>query len=235
MTALEQIAARDLSSAVELWTADLDGHAEHAAELAAVLARDERLRACRFKFDRDRRRFVICRGLLRCVLARRLDVDPEDIQFEYGPFGKPQLGGRHGQPVGFNVSHADGYALLAVTSGCDIGVDIERIRPLTDLERLADMVFSPVERTALAALPAGDKVGAFFSAWTRKEAYLKARGDGLQRALDGFDVTLAPGEPARLLRVAAEPDEPSRWTLSALNVPAGYAAAVCVEQPSTRT
>jgi 4'-phosphopantetheinyl transferase len=169
--------------------------------------------------------------VLRHVLAAELGVAPRDVAFVYGPFGKPALAGA--SAVRFNVSHSDQWALLALSCDRELGVDIERVRALEDLEQLAATVFSPAERHDLAGVGETARAEAFFNGWTRKEAYIKARGDGLQRLTD-FDVTLVPREPVELRRMDGEPDEPARWSLSALMPVAGFAAALCVERVERR-
>jgi len=207
-----------------LWLVDLDGPPAADAP-SEVLSADERTRADRFMFDVHRHRFVACRAVLRCILGQRLGIAPNEIAFDYGPSGKPALAGRTGPR--FNVSHSDRYALIAVAEA-DVGVDIERIRPLKDMDRLAERVFSDRERQALATVPAEVRAEAFFAGWTRKEAYIKARGGGIG-LLGAIEVSLTPDGPARLLRVRDQPDEPGRWALQALSVMPGFAAAVCVE------
>jgi 4'-phosphopantetheinyl transferase len=211
---------------IHVWLAHLDGQDGRAAACSQLLSPDERLRADRFRFDRDRRRFVVCRGLLRTVLGRELRRPPEDIEFTYGPYGKPAVAA---DDLTFNVSHSDDYALFAVGRGGQMGVDIEHIREVPDLDRLAESAFSAAERATFATLPSSERVAAFYNGWTRKEAYIKARGEGLTRPLDAFDVTLAPGERARLVRVLDEPAEPARWSIWSLTPVEGYAAAICVE------
>ena len=210
----------------QVWLADLDA-ADSGDAALGVLSNDERERARRFVFDVHRRRFVACRAWLRRCLAERLDRRPESVGFEYGPVGKPALAG--GGPVRFNVSHSDRYALLAMTEGAEVGVDIELLRPLSDMAALAARVFSAGERAVLAQVPADRRVEAFFAGWTRKEAYIKARGEGIA-LLGSIEVALAPGEAPRLIHVEGQPDEPQRWSLEALSPIAGVAAAVCVER-----
>ncbi len=211
---------------LRVWLADLDRQDGGAADLE-VLSEDERARAARFRFDVHRRRFVACRALLRRLLAGELGTAPRDVSFQYGPFGKPALAGE--SALKFNVSHSDRYALLGFARGRDLGLDIERVRALDDMERLAETVFSAAEREELSRVPTASRSEAFFNGWTRKEAYIKARGDGLQRLAD-FDVSLGPCEPVRLRRVQGEPDEPARWSLTALTPISGFAAAVCLEE-----
>jgi 4'-phosphopantetheinyl transferase len=199
------------------------------ARLCQVLSADERDRAARFHFDRDRRRFMAGRGLLRLILARYLDRPPGSLRLSYGPRGKPALAESRGTPpLRFNVSHAAGLALYAVGRDRELGVDVERIAP--ELEAgIAERFFSPREVAALARVPPDRRSESFFACWTRKEAYVKAKGDGLALGLDQFDVSLAPGEPAALLHVDGDPGETVRWSLLALDPGTGYAAALAVE------
>jgi len=211
------------SGEAAIWLADLDA-AEAGDHALAVLSEDERARAARFVFDVHRRRFIACRAWLRQQLGERLTRAPHDLRFEYGPVGKPSLSGG---ALRFNVSHSDRYALLAVADA-EIGVDIEQERPLSDMDALAERVFSAAERQALAQVPAGRKAEAFFAGWTRKEAYIKARGEGIG-FLAAIEVALTPGEPPRLIRVDGQPHELERWSIQALSPVQGFAAAVCVE------
>ena len=158
------------SGEAAIFLADLDA-ADAGERALAVLSEDERARAARFVFDVHRHRFIACRAWLRGQLGERVSRAAHDLRFEYGPVGKPSL---PGGALRFNVSHSDRYALLAVAD-VEIGVDIERERPLSDMDALAARVFSVGERQALAQVPAGRKVETFFAGWTRKEAYIKAR------------------------------------------------------------
>jgi len=199
---------------VEVWRASLDQEPDVRARLEAVLDRDERERAATFRFDRDRNRYVVGRGLLRTLLARYLDRAPEELRFRYGRERKPSL---VGDELRFNLAHAEGTVLYAFSSAFEVGVDVELLRPDAADTRVAERFFSPREVAALRALPKSDQPHAFLACWTRKEAFLKARGDGLMLPLDSFDVTLAPGEPAELLRTAWAPEERTRWQLADLS------------------
>ena len=213
---------------VRIWLVDLD--ADDTAASQALLSADETARAGRFVFDHHRRRFVAGRSALRRILADELSAAPAALSFTYNTSGKPELD--HGEPpVRFNVSHSDQYALIATTTAGAVGVDIEKTRPMDDVLRLAKTAFSSNEFEILTALPASAREAAFFACWTRKEAYIKARGDGL-RMLGDFDVALAPEEPVRLKRVEGDADEPARWTLVSLTPVPGFAAALCVERRS---
>jgi 4'-phosphopantetheinyl transferase len=200
-----------------------------AAEHASVLDADERRRADAFRLDRDRDRYVVTRGVLRMVLGRYLDRDPRRLRFCHGAHQKPALAhpGRDGS-IRFNVAHSADLALVAVAWDREIGVDVERIRTGLAIDELAHHVFSPREVATLLSLTGAQRIRAFFDGWTRKEAYVKARGTGLARALTDFDVSLAPGEPARLLADRADPAETARWSLRDLPVGVGYAAALAI-------
>jgi 4'-phosphopantetheinyl transferase len=209
-----------------IWLADLDAADGGDADLL-LLSDDERARAGRFVFDVHRRRFIACRAWMRTRLAARLGRPPATLRFDYGPVGKPSLAG--GGTLRFNVSHSDRYALLGMADGLEIGVDIERLRPLSDMDALAERVFSAAERATLAAVPADQKVEAFYAGWTRKEAYIKARGEGIA-LLQSIEVSLSPGDPPRLIRIEGQPDEPQHWSLEALSPAPGFAAAICMQR-----
>jgi 4'-phosphopantetheinyl transferase len=214
---------------VHVWRARLD-QPQSLTGFFASLAPDEKGRAARFHFQRDREHFIIARGLLRALLSRYLNVRPADLSFSYSAHGKPFLVSQHGGVVRFNVSHSHGLALLAFTQGRDLGVDVEQIRPEVAGEQIAERFFSACEVAALRALPASQQAEAFFNCWTRKEAYIKARGEGLSLPLHQFDVSLAPGEPAALLRTRISANEASRWSMIELAPGASYKAALVVER-----
>lgn len=215
-----------IAGGADVWLADLD--APEASEGALdLLSSDERARAARFVFEVHRRRFIAARAWLRARLGDRVSRPAAGLRFDYGPVGKPGLAG--GGPLRFNLSHSDGYALLGMADGADLGVDIERLRPLSDMEALAERVFSAAERAALAAVTTDRRVEAFFAGWTRKEAYIKARGEGIA-LLGAIEVVLTPGERPRLIRVDGLPDEPQRWSMEALSPVEGFTAAVCLQR-----
>jgi 4'-phosphopantetheinyl transferase len=190
----------------------------------------ENERAARFHFQKDRERFMIARGALRVILGRYLNMEPSQVQFSYGPHGKPALAGECAvDALCFNASHSHELVLCAVTRGSNIGVDVEHVRTGMDAEEIAERFFSSQEIATLRSLPPERKQEAFFACWTRKEAYIKARGDGLGIPLDSFSVSFSPGEPAALLGVQGHPEETSRWSLWELNPDPSYAAALAVE------
>ncbi len=191
-----------------------------------LLSVDERARAGRFHFERHRHRYTAGRSMLRRILGRYVDTSPNTLRFEYGANGKPGFGTG---PIRFNVSHSGDLALIAIASGREIGVDVERIRRDDDLLDVAERYFAPQERVALRSLPEQERCSGFFRCWTRKEAYLKARGEGLSIDLHGFVVSLRPNEPPALLESVSGPAEVLRWTLADLHPHPDYAAALAVE------
>lgn len=216
--------------AVEVWRAPLDLTDERRAALFATLSGDERERAARFAFERERNRFIAGRGTLRLILASCLGCGPAELRFDYGPRGKPALGGAaRASGVFFNLAHSHGRVVYAVTRGRTVGVDLEKVRPEVEHERLAQRYFAPGEVAALAALPAEERRRAFFTCWTRKEGYLKATGDGLATPLDSFEVPLAPGATAALVCHRTDPGEVARWSLADLDAGPDYAAALVTE------
>lgn len=216
------------SGAVHVWRARLNQSPMEVRRLQDALAIDERSRADRFYFRHDRERFIVARGILRTILGRYLDRAPESLSFGYGPYGKPALVSDAGpEEIRFNISHSHGMVLYVVTRGREIGVDLELVRDGLDIEEIAEKFFSHAEIAALYALPVQLRRRAFFLCWTRKEAYIKARGEGLSLPLDQFEVSLVPGEPAVLMR--AEGEEAFRWSLRELFPAADYAAAFAVE------
>jgi 4'-phosphopantetheinyl transferase len=215
---------------VHVWRARLDGPSARTRELLSALSPDERERAWRFHFTKDRDHFVVARGLLRSILGLYLGREPGQLRFGYGPHGKPYLIGENDQDgLRFNLSHSHGLALLVVARARQVGVDVERVRPDIAGDGIAERFFSPQEVARLRALPAALQAEAFFNCWTRKEAYIKARGEGLSLPLDQFDVSLAPGEPAALLATRIDAEEASRWSLMALAPGPGFAAALAAE------
>ncbi len=211
---------------VHVWRTDLDALAEEDVErLAATLAPDERARAASFVFAPDRRRFVAGRAALRAVLGGYLGLAPAAVSLGRTPQGRPALLGAQAGTLAFSISRSAGLALCAVTIGRDIGVDVERIMRGVAGDVVHDGVLSAAEVTALRALEAEARDRAFFTVWTRKEAYAKARGLGLSLPFERFSVSIDPATPALL---TADDDDPARWTLRNVEAGDGYAAALAV-------
>jgi 4'-phosphopantetheinyl transferase len=215
---------------VHVWRATLDQNPSQIQRFLHSLAADELARAKRFHFERDREHFIVARGVLRAILAGYLNRAPECLSFCYSSHGKPALAGESDEDaIRFSVSHSHGVALYAVTRGREVGIDIEHIRSDLEVEEVAERFFSRREVAMLQALSTEEQRQAFFRCWTRKEAYIKARGEGLSLPLDQFDVSLAPGEPAAVLGTQRDPSEASRWSLQELTPGPGYVAALAVE------
>jgi 4'-phosphopantetheinyl transferase len=208
---------------VHIWRVPLQAADNTIAEFESILLSEELARAARFRSDHLQRRFIVGRGTLRILLASYLHAHPARLQFSYGPQGKPYVNSTTG--IHFNVSHSDDLALLAFTMGCDVGIDIERIRSQPDLLGIARRFFNREEVAELELLPAGECQYSFYLCWTRKEAYIKASGDGLSAPLHSFRVTLRSGEPACLTRLTQISDD-SAWTIHDLSVMPNYAAAL---------
>jgi 4'-phosphopantetheinyl transferase len=178
----------------ELAMARLDAGPEEVRCLRAWLSDAERRRAERFRFERDRRRFIVARARLRELLAVRLDATPEAVEFASGKNGKPSLAQQYADSGWrFNVAHCDDVAVYAFSRDGDVGIDIEAIRPVCEADAIAARFFSLREYAAYAALAPRDRPLGFLECWTRKEAVVKALGDGLSMPLDGFDVSRVPG------------------------------------------
>lgn len=200
-----------------------------ARELHDLLSPDEQARAARFLRDRDAHAYVVAHGTLRRVLARYHGATPNALTFIAGPFGKPALDAPESK-LEFNLSHSGDLALIAVSRRGSVGVDVERWDRHIEHLDLAEHFFSPAERTALRLLEheLEATTEGFFNAWTRKEAYLKATGEGITHGLHHFDVSLTPGEPAMLLADRRDPLATSRWRLSAIAPGVDYAGAIVV-------
>ncbi len=211
---------------VHIWRIDLA-----KAGNFELLSPDEKARAMRFRFATHRDRYISGRSFLRLTLARYVETAPERLDFEYTHFGKPFL---KDSKIRFNLSHSEDLGVLAITLGREIGVDVERIRQQKDILNVAERFFAAPERAALRSLPAPERAAGFYRCWTRKEAYIKARGDGLSLDLNSFVVSLLPQEPAALLAANDGPDEVSRWRMFTLDLHPKYAAALAVEDREGR-
>ena len=207
---------------VHVWRASLECEPAILRRLQTILCASEIARAARFHFSRDRNHFVVGRGILRALLGAYLSKSPESLIFNYGPQDKPSLETRDGSsPVNFNLSHSHGLVVYAFALGREVGIDLELIRPEFAGDDIAERYFSPRELTKLRSLPQALRAEGFYNCWTRKEAYVKARGEGLQIPLHGFDVSLTPGEPDEL----QSPDR-SHWALRSFKPAPGFVAAV---------
>jgi 4'-phosphopantetheinyl transferase len=213
---------------VHVWTVALDDDPGSVPALLKLLSGEERVRAARLRTTELRVRFIAAHGAFRRVLARYLDTAADAIRFEQTAFGKPFVAGT---PVSFNLSHSDGLALCAITVDGQIGVDVERIRPVTDADDIVKRYFAPLEASEYARLPASERPATFFSTWTRKEAFLKATGLGLQRPLDSFEVEVTPGAtlPKLTITSGSSSSEPT-FCLRSFTPRTGYAAAIALDR-----
>ena len=223
------------SEEIHVWCAALDQPVSRFQRLTQILSTDERMRAERFHFEQGKKSFIVRHGILRTILGFYLGAEPSRLQFCYAKNGKPMLAETFGKgKICFSLSHSDGLALYAFTRDREIGVDIEQIREIPEMDQIAERFFSVRETVLLRRVAESKKKEAFFNCWTRKEAFVKAIGEGLSCPLDKFDVALAPGEPARLLRREGDPKAPFRWAIQDLKPVSGFAAAFAVEGQSWR-
>ena len=216
----------------------LDLAHEQWSPLIELLSDEERARAARFRFDDPRRQFVICRAALRQILGMIYAVAPQALSFQYGSRGKPELLFRALKSsvpqIEFNVSHSGTIGLIAISVGVPIGVDVEEYDPAIKFLQLAERFFAPLEATELNGLPPEKQLDGFYRCWTCKEAYIKAKGDGLSLSLSSFCAAIDPDQPASLRHVDGQPDEPTQWTTESLAVGENHAAAVMVHRPDCR-
>ena len=215
---------------IHVWRASLDQPGITFQRLETILAPDELVRATRFHFTKDRNHYIVARGILRTLLGGYTKSDPGSLEFSYNAYGKPALKrATHGSDVRFNLAHSRALALYAFALGREVGIDVEYMKPHIEVLSVAQHSFSRDEQAALVALSPEERLQGFYNCWTRKEAYIKARGMGVSLGLERFDVSLKPGEPAALLHSKEDTQEPSRWALIELAPAEGYAGALAVE------
>lgn len=216
---------------VHLWCVSLDSSTSLIKSLKPILSIEEQNQAQRFQFDKDQKRFIITRATLRIILSRYLDQSPSSLHFDYGLYGKPILSN---DSLKFNLSHSHQLALYAVTSNRELGIDLELLQTNFPYQDIVNYCFSNQEKAKFEQLPDHLRHQAFFNAWTRKEAYLKAIGKGLSLPLDQVEVSLLPTEPAALLRVSWNPNEIFRWSLHQLIPVSGYVATLAFPSQPTQ-
>jgi 4'-phosphopantetheinyl transferase len=215
-----------------IWSALLDQPADIITKLAPLLSYDEYRRAMRYHRPLDRDRFIVGRGILRKIVSAYIALRPGQLRFTYNEYGKPSVSdGQNDRALNFNLSHSAELILYAVTRGRSIGIDIEYIREDFAALEIAEHFFSKDEVAALKSLPTDQRTIGFFNCWSRKEAFIKAKGMGVSYPLDRFTVSLAPGEPPALLKVDDDKREVAEWRMYELNLGAGYTAALIVAGP----
>ena len=229
-TAETTVKRPQVRSEYELFTTRLDLAPRAVTALAEVLSDEEQQRASRLVVHGERARFIVARARLRQLLGARLGVSPGSVDFSYGARGKPALAARFADSgLRFNVARSEDIAVYAFALDREIGVDVEAVRELPDADEIAARCFSLRENEAYLALSARDRPLGFFNCWTRKEAFVKAVGEGLSHPLEGFEVSLAPGEPATILRVGGCAGEHCGWQMQSFSPAPGFVAAIVIE------
>jgi 4'-phosphopantetheinyl transferase len=215
---------------VDVWRIHLCQEESEVQRYRSVLSPDEIKRADRFHFEKHRQRFTTARAAMRQILGGYTDLPAGQLAFSYGAKGKPELSGaKESSGIRFNLSHSANVGLLAVTRGLTVGVDVELINFEFASDEIAERFFSANEVRRLRALAPAQKTDGFFACWTRKEAYIKALGEGLSVPLDNFEVAFGPGVPPALLQVKGAPGEVTRWSMYDIEAAQGYRAALVVE------
>ncbi|MFB2835453.1 4'-phosphopantetheinyl transferase family protein [Floridanema evergladense] len=215
---------------LHIWRADVDLPIDLLTALAVNLSWDERQRADRFYFERDKKRFIACRGLLRMIISHYLDLEPYKLKFTYSPRGKPELDNNHTQDrLCFNVSHSQNLAVYAIALNRAVGIDLEYTRPLSDLQQLAERFFSPSEASIINALPEAQQQEVFFRLWTIKEAYLKATGEGLA-GLQSIVVSFTRENTINLYNIENNVLLNSHWFCTEFNPEPEYKGALVAER-----
>ena len=235
MTVLHQKATgwsslRVTNPKVHVWHASLQQPVEVVQKLEAVLSEEERQRVERFRFQEHRQSFIVSRGILRDLLYRYTGIEPGRIRFKYNLAGKPFLANEEAVPeIYFNLSHAGQLVLYAFSWGRQVGIDVECIRPMEEMDLVAERIFSPGEYDRFRKISEEDKLRAFYNCWTRKEAFIKAIGEGLSFPLSQFEVSFVPNDLAELVSVQGSREKASLWTMHDLKTRDGYAAALVVD------
>lgn len=219
---------------IHVWSFGLEASEEETTRHLRVLSTDERTRAAAFRRPKDREHYVVAHAVLRDRLAAYAGCAPAALAFCAGPHGKPELAEGFPATLRFNLSHSGGRALLAVVRGGEVGVDLEQMNREVDMAGVVATHFSAAEQRAWAALPATQRPAGFFHGWVRKEAYVKARGEGLLRTGASYTVELDPARPAALLADVLVPEAPAHWRIEALEIAPGFAAALAYAAPARR-
>ena len=210
-----------------IWQADLDLNESLQSSFLKLFSHDEKNRAKKFRFNIDSQRFIIARGILRSLVGKYLEINPAEISFQYSEFGKPGIAGN--KSLQFNISHSQNIALFAFTKKFNVGVDVEFVNPNIEVKDIATKFFSANEIMNLLALTEQEQTLGFFNCWTRKEAFIKAVGEGLSFPLDKFEVSLEPDKPAKLLATDWDPKAFSKWSMYSISPGAGFVGSLVIE------
>lgn len=217
-------------SDTHVWCASLDVSTEELSHYSLLLSRDEIERAERFYFEKDRTHFIIGRGLLRILLACYLEIEPAQIEIVYGPHGKPAVkSGLGDKTLEFNLSHSKDLALYAFNWNHRVGIDVEYMIPMADMDNFAEQYFTPRESVRINSLSGKQKEDAFFKTWTCKEAFLKANGSGLTVPINQVEMSLETDGTVKLISIGSDKEQPARWRIETFNPAPGYRAALAVE------
>lgn len=215
---------------MHIWQVALDVPEEGIRQLEGVLSRDEIERANRFYFARDRRRFIVARGELRRVLGRYLSAAPAEIRFEYNAFGKPALAADPQEmDLRFNLSHSEELAIIAITQSREVGIDLEFLKAETATTDIAQRFFAPGEIKQLNLASTEQQQALFYRFWTRKEAFIKAIGQGVSFPLDQVDTSEQMGEEWSMVKATEEGWAAQKWMGLDLALPDGFLGALVVE------
>ncbi len=217
---------------VHVWSVDFNVDPKTLERYWELLSIDEKKRVEKFRFKKDVIQFIVSRGVLRRLLGHYLNEEPTKITFQYGENGKPKLEDKYS--LQFNLSHAGKKAVMGFVHHFTIGVDVELIKPDVDLRYLATRFFSSKESNKLLRLPDAEIPQAFYNCWTRKEAFIKAKGDGLSFPLDQFEVSFIPGEETALIATHWSPEEKEKWELFSFDIGTDYSGAVAIEGQTNR-
>jgi 4'-phosphopantetheinyl transferase len=217
-------------SDVHVWCVSFAPLLKELDALFSLLSPDEKIRAERFYFEKDRNRFIAGRGLLKTIIGGYMNMAPSRIAFIYGSFGKPALDlGVWHKSFEFNLSHSKDLVLYIFCLGHRVGIDVEYIRSMPDLDNFAEQFFSPRETEVLKSLPEDEKYDAFFKLWTCKEAFLKAHGSGLMTPLSHVEISLEADGPGLLRAIDGDSKQASRWHLESFYPAMGYRASLAIE------
>jgi len=220
---------------LDIWAAQLDQQADRIEAHLSTLSEHEKARASAFRFQIDRNRFICSHGILRAILGRYLELDPHQLQFNYGSRGKPELAGlSEANALHFNMTHSEGLGVFACTRACPVGVDVERVRAIRDEQEVANLCFASRESEALSKLDGYQKMIGFYNLWTRKEAWLKATGQGICDSLRSLEVSLLPGEPARIISICGNEKEGDLWSLVDLSPATDFKATVAFAEKNLK-
>ena len=215
---------------IHAWLACLEKSPYLIQKLATTLSSEEHKRAYRYRFEKDKIHFILSHGILRTLIGHYISKPADQLEFVREDHGKPRLRNEFGkQSIHFNFSRSGTIALYAFTRDQEIGVDVEKIRNVSDMELIVQHYFSKREKSEFFTLPECEKKTAFFNCWTRKEAYIKAIGTGLSHPLDEFDVSLNPREPPKLLGIKGDSEVVSQWEIFGFTPSSGYVAAIAIK------